>query len=57
MRKQPEDEALFEAMIDLMIKSTKSAIAAVDDALAHIAKSDKRIAAMEAEARNKHRFR
>ncbi len=57
MRKQLKDEAILEAMIDQMIKSTKSAIAAIDDALAHIAQSDKRIAAMETGARNKHKFR
>ncbi|MFZ5930372.1 MAG: plasmid mobilization protein [Pseudomonadota bacterium] len=46
-RQSEEDEAL-EAMISQMLKSTRAANAAIDDALAYIAQTDKRIAAMEA---------
>lgn len=43
-----EDDEALEAMIAQMLKSTQAANAAIDDALAYIAQSDKRIAAMEA---------
>ncbi len=43
-----EDDAALEAMIAQMLKSTASASAALDDAIAYVAQSNKRIAAMEA---------
>jgi hypothetical protein len=45
----PEDDVALEAMIAQMLKSTASASAALDDAIAYVAQSNKRIAAMEAE--------
>ena len=53
MRKQQHDEAAINALLGQLITSTESAIAAIDDALAYGAASNKRIAAMEAEARKK----
>lgn len=43
-----EDDAALEAMITQMLKSTAAASAALDDAIAYVAQSNKRIAAMEA---------
>lgn len=51
MHKQLHDGAAINALLEQLITSTNTALAAIDDSLAHIAKSDRRIAAMEAEAR------
>lgn len=42
-----EDEQLLEGMIDQMLKTTAQASAAIDDALAFVEASNKRISAME----------
>lgn len=42
-----EDERVLEGMIDQMLKTTAQAGAAVDDALAFVEDSNRRIAAME----------
>ena len=44
----PEDEAAIESMIGQMLKSTKAANHALDDALNYVERSNKRIAIMEA---------
>ena len=44
----PEDQEILEGMIDQMTKTAAQASAAVDDALAFIEASNKRIAAIEA---------
>ena len=44
-----EDEKLLEGMIEQMNKTTAQANAAIDDALAFVEASNKRIAAMEHE--------
>lgn len=43
-----EDERLLEGMIEQMVKTTAQASAAIDDALAFVEASNKRIAALEA---------
>jgi hypothetical protein len=48
-----EDEKLLEGMIDQMNKTTAQASAAIDDALAFVEASNKRMAAMEREVRQK----
>jgi hypothetical protein len=48
-----EDEKLLEGMIDQMNKTTAQASAAIDDALAFVEASNKRIAAMEQAIRQK----
>lgn len=48
----PAEEAVLEGMIEQMNKSTGQANAAIDDALAFIAASNQRIAAMERNALN-----
>ncbi len=45
-----EDEKMLEGMIDQMNKTTAKASAAIDDALAFVEVSNKRIAAMERKA-------
>mgnify|MGYP001618784598 CR=1 FL=1 len=47
------DEAIIEGMIGQIIKTTKAANHALDDALAYVEKSNRRIAAME----KKHRLK
>lgn len=42
------DDAMIEAMISQMLKTTQAANGALDDALAYVAKSNRRIAALEA---------
>jgi hypothetical protein len=42
-----EDDKVLEGMIDQMTRTTESASAAIDKALAFVAASNKRIAAME----------
>jgi len=44
-----EDEKLLAGMIEQMLKTTAQANAAIDDALAFVAASNQRIAAMETE--------
>jgi hypothetical protein len=44
----PEDEKILEGMIGQMAKTTARASAAIDDALAFVEASNKRIAALEA---------
>ena len=46
-----EDDNALEAMIDAMNKATERAENAIDDVLAFVAESNKRIAEMEAKAR------
>ncbi|MEN8260210.1 MAG: hypothetical protein ABFS02_06435 [Pseudomonadota bacterium] len=46
------DDKALEAMINEMNKATESAEKAVDEALAFVAESNKRIAEMEAKAKN-----
>ena len=48
-----QDDAAIEGMIGQMLKTTKAANHALDDALAYVEQSNKRIAAMEAKHRNK----
>ena len=48
-----EDDAAIEGMIGQMVKTTKAANRALDDALAYVEQSNKRIAAMEAKHRMK----
>lgn len=43
----PEDDKVLEGMIDQMNKTSAQANAAIDDALAFVEASNKRIAAME----------
>jgi len=43
-----EDERILEGMIEQVLKTTAVANAAIDDALAHVEKSNARIAALEA---------
>ena len=43
-----EDEKMLEGMIDQMLKTTAQANAAIDDALAFVERSNRRIAAIEA---------
>lgn len=43
-----EDEKILEGMIEQMAKTTAQASAAIDDALAFVEASNKRIAALEA---------
>ncbi len=47
-----EDDKALKAMIDEMSKATESAEKAIDDALAFVAKSNKRIAKMEAKVKS-----
>ena len=47
-----DDDKALEAMIDEMNKATQNAETAIDDALAFVAASNKRIEAMEAKAKN-----
>lgn len=49
----PQDDAAIEGMIGQMLKTTKAANHALDDALAYVEQSNKRIAAMEAKHRMK----
>ena len=52
-RYQPaDDEKALEAMISEMNKATQSAEKAIDDALAFVTASNKRILAMEAQAKS-----
>jgi len=44
-----EDDKALEAMIDQMLKATERANRAIDDALAFVEASNKRIAALEAQ--------
>jgi hypothetical protein len=44
-----EDEAALEAIIEQMLKATENAETAIDDAIAFIAESNKRIDKMEAQ--------
>lgn len=44
-----EDERMLEGMIDQMLKTTTQANAAIDDALAFVEASNKRIAELEAQ--------
>jgi len=48
----PEDDEILEGMIGQMRKATAQASAAIEDALAFVAASDKRIAALEARRRD-----
>ncbi|MBI3146851.1 MAG: hypothetical protein HYZ18_16660 [Pseudogulbenkiania sp.] len=48
-----EDEAILEGMIEQMAKTTAQASAAIDDALAYVEASNRRIAALEAQAQKK----
>ena len=48
MQKQQHDKAAMNALLDQLITSTNSAIAVIDDALAYMSDSNKRIAALEA---------
>ncbi|GHU38860.1 hypothetical protein AGMMS50256_38420 [Betaproteobacteria bacterium] len=48
-----DEEKLLEGMIEQMNKTTAQASAAIDDALAFVEASNKRIAAMEREIRQK----
>lgn len=48
-----QDDAALEGMIGQMLKSTKSANHALDSALAYVARSNKRIMAMELRRRVK----
>ena len=48
-----QDDAAIEGMIGQMLKTTKAANRALDDALAYVEQSNKRIAAMEAKHRMK----
>jgi hypothetical protein len=48
-----DDEKLLEGMIDQMNKTTAQASAAIEDALAFVEASNKRIDAMEREVRQK----
>ncbi|MDD2744690.1 MAG: hypothetical protein PHV02_20715 [Rhodocyclaceae bacterium] len=43
-----EDDKILEGMIDQMLKTTAQASAAIDDALAFVEVSNRRISAMEA---------
>lgn len=43
-----QDDAAIEAMIDQMVKTTKAANRALDEALAYVEQSNNRINAMEA---------
>lgn len=43
-----ENDALLEGMIEQMVKTTAQASAAIDDALAFVEASNRRIAALEA---------
>ncbi len=43
-----DDDKILEGMIDQMVKTTAQAGAAIDDALAYVEASNKRIAALEA---------
>jgi len=43
-----QDDAAIEGMIDQMVKTTKAANRALDDTLAYVEQSNKRIAALEA---------
>lgn len=43
-----EDDKILEGMIDQMLKTTTQASAAIDDALAFVEVSNRRISAMEA---------
>ncbi|MDH3209107.1 MAG: hypothetical protein OEM00_02135 [Burkholderiaceae bacterium] len=47
-----EDDKILEGMIDQMVKTTASASAAIDDALAYVEASNKRIAALEKRKRS-----
>ena len=47
-----DDDKALEAMIDEMNKATQNAETAIDDALAFVAASNKRIKAMEAKAKS-----
>jgi len=42
-----QDDAAMEGMIDQMLKTTKAANRALDDALAYVEQSNKRMSAME----------
>ena len=42
-----EDDQVIEGMIQQMLKSTAQASAAIDDAIAYVAASNKRLAALE----------
>lgn len=44
-----EDDRLLNGMIEQMLKTTAQASSAIDDALAFVAASNRRIAAMESE--------
>lgn len=48
-----QDDAAIEGMIGQMLKTTKAANRALDDALAYVEQSNKRIAAMESKHRMK----
>jgi len=48
-----QDDAAIEGMIGQMLKTTKAANRALDDVLAYVEQSNKRIAAMEAKHRMK----
>lgn len=48
-----QDDTAMEGMIGQMLKTTKAANHALDDALAYVEQSNKRIAAMEAKHRVK----
>ncbi|MEN8166712.1 MAG: hypothetical protein ABFR65_04440 [Pseudomonadota bacterium] len=48
-----DDDKALEAMINEMNKATKSAEKAIDDALAFVAASNKRIVEMETKAKSK----
>ena len=45
---RPDDEEMLEGMIDQMLKTTAQAGAAIDEALAFVEASNKRIAKLEA---------
>ncbi|MDD2743422.1 MAG: hypothetical protein PHV02_14235 [Rhodocyclaceae bacterium] len=47
-----EDDKILEGMIDQMLKTTAQASAAIDDALAFVEVSNRRISAMEARQTN-----
>ncbi|MDH3209749.1 MAG: hypothetical protein OEL91_05135 [Burkholderiaceae bacterium] len=47
-----EDDKILEGMIDQMVKTTASASAAIDDALAYVEASNKRIATLEKRKRS-----
>ena len=50
--RSPEDDEALEAMIDEMNKATESAEKAIDDALAYVAESNKRIKRLEAKTKS-----